>query len=267
MAPIDFYPIVERPPAYIRKADGLLVPDRKLIKTSYDAMLPGMVPSLGLMAGAASGPPFGVTYIGETWQTADATTYTFTGYPIGGASPNRKVLLAVAGRNGSALRNINTVTLNGNAMTLVCVGRLASGSVTIHQAFYAITEPTGTTATIVVTWTGVVAHTHLACWRAISAGSIVGGDSGATTANVTNRTFSNNANAGSYIICAHMFSTYQAGASWTNATREYLRQETSAEVSSFSGATKLLAATGTYTITVTNGGNFGSASASCIVNP
>jgi len=34
MAPIDFYPIVERPPAYIRKADVLLFLDRKLMKTS-----------------------------------------------------------------------------------------------------------------------------------------------------------------------------------------------------------------------------------------
>lgn len=270
MALIDFPPMIEAPPADVRRVErGLLVPDRKLIKTSYDAMLPGMVPGLGLVAGAASAPPLEVAYLGEAFNVANQTTYTFNSVPLGEASPYRTILLSLSGRNAAALRNISSVTLNGTAMSVVTVQRLTSGSITLHQALYQLAVPTGTTATVVVTWNGGVIHTHIASYRVLNAGSIVAGAGGVTGSSLTTRTLTNTVNSGSYIVCGHTFCTYQTGATVGGATTTYNRQD-GGEATIWTGATTLRSISGSHSITVTNGGNgqnFGSAGASCIVNP
>lgn len=84
------------------------------------------------------------------------TTYTFTTRAIGTADPNRSIVVAVGSPANAANRTISTITLGGSGMNAVGSSFLSSGGggAFAEVGLYILPFPSGTTATIVVTWSG-----------------------------------------------------------------------------------------------------------------
>jgi len=119
--------------------------------------LVAMPMTMGLLV-RPSIPPV-VTFIGATMNTSAATIYTFTAVNIGTASSDRLVVVsAQAGTNNS--RTISTVTIGGNAATILANSTAAPNPVCMAQ----LLVTTGTTANIVVTWNGGVSRTRINVW-------------------------------------------------------------------------------------------------------
>lgn len=111
-------------------------------------------------------PPYCVaTYIGGTTSTTDqASTYTFSNHDVGQPSPYRWVLVGIQSGH-SAARTISSVTIGGVAATQV--GFNASADDTILTAFYIALVPAGTTATIVVVFSGSAVRCRVGVWTII----------------------------------------------------------------------------------------------------
>lgn len=93
-------------------------------------------------------PAFAPTYIGAAAVTVAATnTITLEDVPIGAASAERTVIVAMNCRGSSANRSINSVTLNG--LPMACVSRSPNGW--FPNAMFEAKVPSGTTADIVLT--------------------------------------------------------------------------------------------------------------------
>lgn len=89
------------------------------------------------------------------------TTYTFSGYPIGTASPTRRVIAIVYASLGTTGRTLSSATIGGVSATIdVQATHNSGGSQTL--AIISATVPTGTTANIVATFSGAMARA--ACW-------------------------------------------------------------------------------------------------------
>ena len=100
-----------------------------------------------------------------TYQTAaqspsDLTTYTFSSQAIGTASSNRRVIIGTVGFAG--IRTVSSLTVGGISASLV--KRQQQGSVTAE--IWIATVPTGTTADVVVTWSGGQTRCAIAVWSA-----------------------------------------------------------------------------------------------------
>ncbi|TIU88390.1 MAG: hypothetical protein E5W06_02145 [Mesorhizobium sp.] len=106
------------------------------------------------------------SYEGSTLDNTNLTTYTFTGASVGAAGAGRVVALAVQTRTTSigTPRAISSVTCNGNAMTAgpSVVGG-SNGQATI--AWFYIVEPSGTTATFVVTFNSGTQNCAIGVYR------------------------------------------------------------------------------------------------------
>lgn len=115
------------------------------------------------VAALFSGPAAATaTYIGGTTSTTDqASTYTFSNHAIGPASDDRHVLVSVQSGH-SAARTAPSVTIGGIAATQV--GFNASSDDTILCGFYIALVPTGTTANIVVTYSGSAVRCRVDVW-------------------------------------------------------------------------------------------------------
>lgn len=121
------------------------------------------------MIGAAVGAPLPgmvYSYEGATLDNSNLTTYTFTAKNVGAAGAGRVIAVAIQTRPTSigTPRQINSVTCNGNAMTLgprITGGGSGQASV----AWFYIVEPTGTTADFVVTFSNGTQNCAIATYR------------------------------------------------------------------------------------------------------
>lgn len=93
-----------------------------------------------------------ITYNGSASNDTNITTYTFTSVSIGTAATNRIVMVAVTSSSGTPARTITSATIAGVSATVLDVNT----SFTNRTAFIYANIPTGTTATIVVTFSGAM---------------------------------------------------------------------------------------------------------------
>lgn len=105
---------------------------------------------LGIMA--TNRRPSEISYITNATDSVDRTTYTFAGQSIGTASNDRVVIVTVGSRANDS-KDITGVTIGGVTATQV-VRALYVGAGVECAAIYAATVPAGTTADIVVTFSG-----------------------------------------------------------------------------------------------------------------
>lgn len=148
-----------------------------------------MLLSHALRAATPKGLQF--TYRGTSTFGAGATA-TYTNFSIGTASSDRVVFVAAWMLSATA-RSISSITIGGVTATLV-VGDTATRNQNV--VLYRATVPTGTTATIVVTWSGSANNSGIDVWTASGVGTITTfssnrADSNATTQSVTINTPSN----------------------------------------------------------------------------
>lgn len=101
-----------------------------------------------------------LSYRTRAEDTSDATIYTFAAQDIGTAAADRRVIVAVAGTQGT--RTVSTVTVDGAGLTFV--GRKQTGVTTVEIWIGLITS--GATASIVVTWSGLQDRCGIGVWAA-----------------------------------------------------------------------------------------------------
>ena len=102
------------------------------------------------MSGGGSPPAFSLTRAGYQKDETDLTTYTFAAFSVGAASADRVCIAHIWSLAGSA-NSIDNVTIGGVTATSA-VKRAAVQ--TRQLAIYYAVVPTGTTADVVVTFSG-----------------------------------------------------------------------------------------------------------------
>lgn len=105
------------------------------------------MPFINVIKSAAAPPatPKSWSYRTNAVQQSGLTTYTFNTQDIGTAAGDRKVIVGVAGGNLS--RTVSSVTVGGVGLVLA-----AQRAAATTAELWIGTVPTGTTATVVVTW-------------------------------------------------------------------------------------------------------------------
>lgn len=160
--------------------------------------------------------PISITYGTEAGSASNRTTYTFAAASIGAASADRVVIVAAGGSSGSA-RTISSVTIGGVTAN-VAVTQGSTTSVGGRVGLYYLAVPSGTTADIVVTFSGLMGNCRIATFamtgHASGAPAATGADGSGTT------TFNPNCNVvtGDVLICASL--SDGTPCAWTNATEQ-----------------------------------------------
>jgi hypothetical protein len=103
-------------------------------------------------------------YVGTGIAVSNQTTYTFNNIPLGAEDPTRRIYLVAIGIQATGTRTINSVTFNGASTTT-----LASAGGTAQPFMHSvISAPTGSTANIVITFSGVTTAGGVALYRVIN---------------------------------------------------------------------------------------------------
>lgn len=121
------------------------------------SFLPGWYPVTGRK------PP-SISFIGFTEDTTDLTTYSFASVAIGAADPTRRVVVVVHWGENAVTRSLNSATIGGVAATIHAQTSAAIRGVAIISALV----PTGTTATIALTFSGAMLRSAIGVYRALN---------------------------------------------------------------------------------------------------
>jgi hypothetical protein len=109
----------------------------------------------------------------DSFSFLDSGTFTETGASIGTAVAGRLVFVAISGINSVSLDGIDSMTIGGVAATMVSgvvrAGTLAAG--VFSEIWYAAV-PTGTTANIVLTFTGDDVAASAAVYKVLNADAV-----------------------------------------------------------------------------------------------
>jgi hypothetical protein len=116
--------------------------------------LPGWFPG-GAVAGPA-GPSLSVvanaTDGGSGTTDTDVQIYTFSSVAFGAAAADRLLIMAVAGGSTATSVTLGSVTIGGITATIHAQANNSGNTRNGHAAVVSATVPTGTSGTIVVTW-------------------------------------------------------------------------------------------------------------------
>ncbi len=104
-----------------------------------------------------------ITFIGCTGDATDLTTYTFTNHATGVAGA-RKTIVGVGAADAATDFNVSSVSVGGVSATEVVDS--ADVNSLVQSAIYIIDNPSGTTATIDVTWSEAVTGAAICVWAA-----------------------------------------------------------------------------------------------------
>ncbi len=151
---------------------------------------------------------------------ADTATPTVTGADIGTASADRYILYGINGR-GAANRVINSVTIDGVAMTAVGAQLDNSGNT---SAFYIASKPTGTTADFVINLNGVWVRAGMGVWALTGVGSVVATDRQTDTtfsSNVVNVSMSCPAGGAIFGLANNIDNSSQTNWTWAGITENW----------------------------------------------
>jgi hypothetical protein len=188
---------------------------------------------VGFGAGGAEPPT--LSYQTTTESGTDTTTYTFAGTAIGAESAARYVVVATAGVAGAGL--INSVTLGGNGMTEVVT---VIGGAAMRGGIYILAVPTGTTASIVVTFANTQNRCGLAVWALYGLNSATAVDTATATAEGAGSLNLDTQDGGIVVAYGQLNSSGQTMA-WTGVTAD--AEQTGENVKWSASASNVTAAT------------------------
>lgn len=177
-----------------------------------------------------------------TWTAApssatDGTSFTFNAVAIGTASADRVVVVGVSsGQTGTTTRTC-TVTVGGVTATQIQFTRVGPTNST-HGGMYAVPFPSGTTANIVLTFSGTQSRCGIQVWALTGTNGVeTPAFSAIVSSSGTAASVSTSVNTVAGGTCIGMFSDGTPGAanttSWTNLTED---NDTVVELSVYSGA-------------------------------
>lgn len=188
-----------------------------------------------------------LAYIGATQDTTDTNVYTFTGAGIGTASSGRHVVVCAGGDSGAS-RSVSGVTIGGAAMTEVVKANQGNSA----AGMYIKQVAAGTTADIVVTFSGAMTRAEIVVYTITDPTSATAYDSASAVASANQASANINYVAGGAVIG---FATLEenSSCSWTNLTERVDHTlETNTTVTSASKATTSAATAEAITATFAN---------------
>lgn len=191
-------------------------------------------------------------------STSNGATYTFNTVDIGTASTTRLVVVAITGTSSQASgRTVNSVNIGGISAT-----GYQNPSVIYVASFWAAFVPTGTTANIIVVFSGTMANCGIGVYdlnnlkSAISQGGDSQGVAGGTVINLSLPVTDTGV-----VIAAGTFATGTSStATWSGVTERY---DTLVETGMRTGASAIMTASNSaYAVSCTSSlSNTGRASA------
>lgn len=100
------------------------------------------------------------TFATQTGQTGGSSTYTFSSTAIGTAAASRYVVVCAEGSTSLTATTLNSVAIDGNAATAIASVKATESPniANIMTAIYGLAVPSGTTASIVVTFSAVLSR-------------------------------------------------------------------------------------------------------------
>ncbi len=104
-----------------------------------------------------------MAFLQATSDSANATIYTFATQNIGVAAGDRYIVAAIIGRKSGASTTISTVTIGGVSAAITQVTNAPANTNVAALAIAAV--PTGTTASVVVTFGAAMVRAGLALYR------------------------------------------------------------------------------------------------------
>lgn len=177
----------------------------------------GMITSRGSLDAAVASVTFALAWTDGASDTSNTTTVNYGSLAIGAADTNRIVVVAIASRMAT-VNTISSVTIGGVAATLVS-GTVAQigGTNGANSAIYQAAVPTGTTATVSVTYGAAAVRSAVSVYRLIT------GTPAATSSNNANNTSASIGGAVTVPASGGGIALYwnQAGSvtvTWTNAS-------------------------------------------------
>lgn len=195
---------------------GLLVPE---VRRSHFVV----TPLIGFMAGSGVIPI--LTFQAHQEEGANQTTYTWTNMAIGDPTPDRLIIVVAFAHDSAdtAGEAPNTITVAGVTATLhVSIAGTGTneGSIAIGTALV----PTGTTATIVVTYPGARVRAGIGVYSLTNYGNSIPVQTDSEAATVDGTTISVDLTVGTFSVAVIGATSRQAtpsGITWTNATEDY----------------------------------------------
>lgn len=213
---------------------------------------------------ASSSTPASVTFCENRQSATDASSYTFSAVSLGTAATGRRIVVGVSGSKGGTV-SVSSVTVGGNSATQLCTDEGSGGGANQRTALYIITVDSGTSADIVVTYSGTCARSGIGVWAVydLQSSTPVATATSQVVDPYTSGSLSHTA-GGVGIYVAY---TYYSGGlpthTATNATERY-DVDTEAGVLPHTGGDTTFSTTGSTTITVDP--TFQTAGSACFVS-
>ncbi len=196
-----------------------------------------------------STPAIALTYTAQAVDTGDLTTYTFASQALGTASADRKIVVGIVGAAGGA-RTISSVTVGGVSAT--ALGTLYAPLAGVMVGFYIASVPTGTTGSVVVTWSSGCVRCAIGLWAVTGASSTVS----ATLQNGAEPQTGSLTVPANGAFAAIAYNGNNTTYTWTNATEDFDAAFELGEI--YSGASGTSTPGGSITITATAAATGGS---------
>lgn len=218
--------------------------------SSYAAFQIGIPP--------VAGTPLVLTSV--TSATNDASSYTFSNINIGAPDANRYVVVGFSASTGTASITISSVTIAGVTATLLEKAEYSATLASRDSGIYIAAVPTGTTATIVITFSGTMSRIGLNVYRLVGITSTTPQDTTVVTgAAGTVYDLSLVGTSAGFIIAQTMV---QASTSYTWSGAIEDNDAAIESALTHSSAHEITSSGGTYSITATSGNNTNNASCS-----
>jgi hypothetical protein len=220
------------------------------------AWLPGI--AMPFAPSSAAPPPPSLEFRVSAVDATDLTTYTFSTVDIGVADSTRRVIVGVAGAAGAA-RTLSSATIGGVSATIHT--NLSSAD---HSSLISVLVPTGTTATIVLTFSGGMISAGIGVYRLINE-TVSTPHATATdttlSAGVLSTTIDVPSNGALVAVCKGFAAISPPTYTWSGATERYDQTVESADSHSGASETGLGSETGrTVSATLTGLGPSGTLS-------
>lgn len=165
--------------------------------------------------------------------TPGLSTYTFTSASIGTASTGRVIIVGVGGSNVTvAAITITSVTIGGVSATEISDNRSGQS----YCGLYSLQVDTGTTADIVVTWSGVMSACGIGVWAAYNLLSSTPTDTGTDSASDPLNTTIDVSAGGVVVAYTENYAGSTPSNVWTGVTEDFDKVIRAAAFAGQSGA-------------------------------
>jgi hypothetical protein len=215
---------------------------------------PAWLPGIALPfapSGAAPPPPPSLEFRVSAVDVADLTTYTFSTVDIGAADSTRRVIVGVAG-SATSPQTLSSATIGGVGATIH-----VNNSSVDHSSLISALVPTGTTATIAVTFSGAQFCAGIGIYRLINE-TVSTPHATATDLTLSSGVLSTTINVpsnGALVAICKAFGSATPTCAWSGATERYDQVMESPDSQSGASETGLGSETG-RTVSATLTGSF-----------